>query len=56
MRAKRIYPLGVEGYESGQWILMDFSDVIVHVMQKSVRDFYDLDGLWSDAENISLDF
>jgi ribosome-associated protein len=42
-------PLGVEGYEEGRWLLMDFGDVIVHVFQPDVRRHYDLERLWSEA-------
>jgi len=47
-------PLAVEGMKEGRWILLDYGDVMVHVFQEPVRDFYDLDGLWSEAAEISI--
>lgn len=54
---KRVEELGetmhhMEGFRDGGWVLMDFSDVVVHVFLEQERDFYDLERLWADAEEI----
>lgn len=46
--------LGQEGQKGGQWLLLDFGDLIVHVFLHEVRDYYDLEGLWSDAPRVGL--
>ena len=49
-----ISSLSVEGAGRGHWVLMDFADVIVHIFYEPVRQFYDLDGLWSEAPRVEL--
>ncbi len=45
----------VEGYTSGNWILLDYGDIIVHVFDEENRLFYDLERIWRDGKEISLD-
>jgi ribosome-associated protein len=47
-------PLSVEGYSTGQWVLVDYGDVVVHVFQEQVRAFYDLERLWARAPRVAL--
>ena len=44
----------MEGYNSAAWILLDYSDVIVHVFLEEAREFYSLDRLWADAPRVDL--
>ena len=46
--------VGSEGYESGRWILIDYGDVVAHVMSREARGFYDLEGLWADAPRFAV--
>ena len=47
-RKKQLRPIGIEGETENDWILMDYADVVVHVMMPQVREFYSLERLWND--------
>ena len=49
-KALKDKPWHVEGSENAEWVLMDYVNVVVHVFQKQIRDFYDIEGLWGDAK------
>ena len=55
MKKNGFLPLGIEGERTAQWILMDYADIIVHVFYEPVRDFYDMERLWSDAPRMEID-
>ena len=46
-KAAGVVPLGVEGMEFGEWVLVDLGDIVVHVMQPAVRAYYNLEELWA---------
>ncbi len=50
----QVYPLGVEGQSESSWILMDYADVIVHILKPEERDFYNLEAFWGHAERIDI--
>lgn len=52
---KGIKPLGIDGYETGMWIVMDYAYVMVHIFNREQRDFFKLEKLWADAEEIDID-
>jgi ribosome-associated protein len=54
LRAGKVRPAHVEGYERGEWVLMDYFTFIVHVFTPQTRDFYSLERLWGDAERIEV--
>ncbi len=46
---------GVEGLPQGKWVLLDFGDVVVHIFHQDTRGYYDLEGLWLDAERVQFE-
>lgn len=54
LKKETILPLGVEGEAYGQWILLDYDDVVISIFLDSVRSFYDIENLW-DAPRVNID-
>lgn len=54
LKGKDIRALGTEGVKEGEWALLDFGDLIIHVFESRAKTFYDLEGLWSDATPMDL--
>ena len=48
-------PWHVEGENNGEWVLMDYVNVVVHVFQKHIREYYDIEGLWGDAKTTKIE-
>ncbi|WP_347372967.1 ribosome silencing factor [Aequorivita sp. Q41] len=54
-KALKEKPWHVEGSDNSEWILMDYVHVVVHVFQKHIREFYDIEGLWGDAKSVKIE-
>jgi len=50
---KNLRPFGIEGYQEGRWVLMDYGDVVVHIFLIEEREYYDLEMLWGDAKKLN---
>ena len=50
LRLQNRYPVSKEGYQNLKWVLMDYSDVIVHIFDHESREFYAIERLWADAK------
>jgi ribosome-associated protein len=47
-------PIRMEGYNTAEWVLIDFGDFIVHIFEQKAREFYDLERLWRDAKKVEI--
>jgi ribosome-associated protein len=54
LKAMGELPVSVEGYERGEWILVDYGDFIVHIFSETARSYYDLARLWRSAKRVEL--
>ena len=48
-------PFSMEGIENQEWVLIDYVDVVVHIFQSEIREFYDIENLWGDAKIINVE-
>ncbi len=55
MKESGISPLRTEGYQGANWIILDYGDIVVHVFYKETREFYNLERLWNDGEEIDAE-
>lgn len=51
----QLLPLTFEGFESGQWILLDYGDFVIHIFQPETRDYYALEEFWGDAPRLAVE-
>ncbi|RMA57850.1 ribosome silencing factor [Ulvibacter antarcticus] len=54
-KALKEKPWHVEGSDNAEWILIDYVHVVVHVFQKHIREYYDIEGLWGDAVSVKIE-
>ena len=48
-------PFSIEGNENQEWVLIDYVDVVVHIFQREIREYYDIENLWGDAKIINVE-
>lgn len=51
----RLLPLTFEGFESGQWVLLDYGDFVIHIFQPETRDYYALEEFWGHAPRLAVE-
>ncbi|MGH9801209.1 MAG: RsfS/YbeB/iojap family protein [Blastocatellia bacterium] len=54
MKKIKVRPLHTEGYNTGEWILIDYGIFVAHIFTEKSRQFYDLERLWRDAERVTI--
>ncbi|MCP3941967.1 MAG: ribosome silencing factor [Desulfobacteraceae bacterium] len=54
LKKEKIMVFGMEGIKEGEWALLDYGHIIVHIFESKAKNFYDLEGLWSDAPRVDL--
>lgn len=54
LSALGVNPLRIEGYQEGNWVVVDYGELIIHIFDSKTREFYSLERLWADAEQLDL--
>jgi ribosome-associated protein len=54
LKKQKVSPSHIEGYRAGEWILMDYSDLIIHIFTRERREFFNLERLWGDAPRVEV--
>ncbi|MCD8039629.1 MAG: ribosome silencing factor [Lachnospiraceae bacterium] len=54
LAAQNIFPKNIEGYQTANWILMDYRDILIHIFDKESRGFYDLERMWGDGKSVLI--
>lgn len=54
LKRQGVLPIGIEGLDAAQWVLIDYGDVVVHVFYEEVRTLYQIEKLWADAAKLDL--
>jgi len=52
---EKIEFLGMEGRQTGEWVLVDLNDVLVHIFLDELREFYNIEGMWAEAPRVEID-
>lgn len=55
LKKNGISPISIEGLKDGQWVLMDYGNILIHIFLEPVREFYDLEGFWSNAAPVAIE-
>ncbi len=54
LAAGKIFPKNIEGYNTANWILMDYHNILVHIFDTESRNFYDLEHMWRDGKHVEI--
>lgn len=54
LASQKIFSKNIEGYNTANWILMDYRDILVHIFDTESRDFYDLEHMWRDGKHVEI--